>query len=165
MSMHDEPTKMIDRISIDHYAMLLAVAASTRSEDPHTKVGACALNKDNRVIGLAYNGLPTGITWTPEQWADRDNKRLFMVHAEQNLCSLFTRGDCHTVATSLCPCGPCANLLVAHGVKRVLYRETYGHDGTGLDILNHHGVQVLQITSYDMTLHIVCSCVRGCHCL
>ena len=36
--------------------MTLAHAAALRSEDPYRKVGAAALDADNRVIGTAYNG-------------------------------------------------------------------------------------------------------------
>ena len=40
--------------------MTLAHAAALRSEDPYRKVGAAALDADNRVIGTAYNGLYPG---------------------------------------------------------------------------------------------------------
>ncbi|MFY7930828.1 MAG: hypothetical protein ACOVS5_18310 [Oligoflexus sp.] len=48
------------RISIPKYAMALAHVASLRSEDPFRKVGAVAIDFDNRVIGTAYNGLAPG---------------------------------------------------------------------------------------------------------
>lgn len=146
---------MSDRISMDHYAMLLAVAASTRSEDPHTKVGACALDRDNRVIGLAYNGLPQGICWTTDQWSDRDHKRLFMQHAEQNLCSLFKKGECETVAVTVAPCCACANLLSAHGVKRVIYRDLYQHDVSGMTVLDHHKIDAIRVKKEEMGVHLV----------
>ena len=43
------------RLSIPEYAMALAEVASLRSEDPFRKVGAAALDADNRVIATAYN--------------------------------------------------------------------------------------------------------------
>ena len=48
------------RLSIPEYAMALAEVASLRSEDPFRKVGAAALDWDNRVIATAYNGLAPG---------------------------------------------------------------------------------------------------------
>ena len=42
------------------YALEIARVASLRSEDPHRKVGACALNHQNMVIGVGYNGLASG---------------------------------------------------------------------------------------------------------
>ena len=50
----------VSRLSIPEYAMALAHVASMRSEDPYRKVGAAALDFDNRVIGTAYNGLAPG---------------------------------------------------------------------------------------------------------
>ena len=43
------------RLTWDEYAMGLAIAAARRSEDPHQQVGACALDAEHRVIGVAYN--------------------------------------------------------------------------------------------------------------
>jgi dCMP deaminase len=40
--------------------MALAHFASLRSEDPSRKVGAVAIDFDNRVFGTAYNGLARG---------------------------------------------------------------------------------------------------------
>ncbi|XP_076813379.1 putative deoxycytidylate deaminase [Clavelina lepadiformis] len=47
-------------ISWDDYFMSLAILSSQRSKDPSTQVGACIVNKDKRVIGMGYNGLPDG---------------------------------------------------------------------------------------------------------
>ena len=44
---------------MEEYALELAKAASLRSEDPFVKVGACALNHENMVVGVGYNGLPS----------------------------------------------------------------------------------------------------------
>ena len=46
------------------------------------KVGACALNKENMVLGLGYNGLASGAEPTEDFWSDRDNRRNYMIHAE-----------------------------------------------------------------------------------
>ena len=42
-----------ERLQIPEYAMALAHVAALRSEDPYRKVGAAALDFDNRVIGTA----------------------------------------------------------------------------------------------------------------
>ena len=49
------------RIDWEEYALRIAEVASMRSEDPYKKVGACALDENNRVIGVAYNGLASGV--------------------------------------------------------------------------------------------------------
>ena len=63
------------RISIPEYAMALAHVASLRSEDPFRKVGAVAIDFDNRVIGTAYNGLAPGFDVDADFWMDRDVRR------------------------------------------------------------------------------------------
>ena len=91
---------MGDRLGIPEYAMALAHVASLRSEDPFRKVGAAALDRDNRVIGTAYNGLAPGFDPPPGFWDDWDDRQKFMLHAEINLCSLFKRGEARLVATT-----------------------------------------------------------------
>ena len=113
------------RLSIPEYAMALAHVASLRSEDPYRKVGAVAIDFDNRVIGTAYNGLAPGYNAGPDFWTDRDDRRKYMLHAEVNLCSLFTRGNVRLVACTTKPCTSCMQMLCAYGVKEVFYRDDY----------------------------------------
>lgn len=80
------------RLPIPQYVMTLAHAAALRSEDPYRKVGAAALDADNRVIGTAYNGLYPGFKAQDTFWASREERQKYMLHAEINLCSLFRRG-------------------------------------------------------------------------
>jgi dCMP deaminase len=114
-----------ERLSIPQYAMALAHVASLRSEDPFRKVGAAALDHDNRVIATAYNGLAPGFDAPPGFWEDREKRQKFMLHAEVNLCSLFKRGEAKLVATTTMPCTACMQTLCAYGVKQVYYRDIY----------------------------------------
>lgn len=138
MSLHLRPT-------IDEYAMLLASAAALRSEDPSRKVGAVALDHENRVIATAYNGLPSGWDVTDDWWQNDEQRRKFVVHAESNLCSLTHRGAVKTVAITTVPCGPCALNLIAHGVKRVVYGLAYPRDVTGIEILDEYGIEIIHL--------------------
>lgn len=113
------------RISFDEYAINLAIQASSRSEDMYRKVGAVALNKENGVIAIAYNGTPSGYVMPEDLASDRDRRRPFMIHAETNLCALFKRGEVETVAVTCCPCSDCFRNLIASGVKRVIYKDDY----------------------------------------
>ena len=56
----------IERIDWSRYALVQAFTATLRSEDPYTKVGACALDHSNRVLGLAYNGTKTNFKLSEE---------------------------------------------------------------------------------------------------
>lgn len=133
------------RLSWDKYAINLAVEASKRSEDPYKKVGACALSHDNRVLGVAYNGLVSGKSANEKFWKDRDQRRKYMIHAETNLLSLFERGECRLVACTLLPCSYCARMICAWGIPRVIYLENYDQDGEGLEIFKFYKVRVSKI--------------------
>ncbi len=127
------------RISIPEYAMALAHVASLRSEDPFRKVGAAALDYDNRVIGTAYNGLAPGFTAPEGFWDDRDARQKFMLHAEVNLCSLFRRGEVKIVASTTMPCTSCMQTLCAYGVKEIYFGEVY-RDSDAPEIAKTYGV-------------------------
>ncbi|MGJ8698008.1 MAG: deoxycytidylate deaminase [Verrucomicrobiaceae bacterium] len=114
-----------ERLSIPEYAMALAEVASLRSEDPFRKVGAAALDWDNRVIATSYNGLAPGFDAPEGFWDDRDARQKFMLHAEVNLCSLFKRGEAKIVATTTMPCTACMQTLCAYGIREIYYREIY----------------------------------------
>lgn len=113
------------RLTIPEYAMALAHVASLRSEDPFRKVGAVAFDFDNRVIGTAYNGLAPGFNVDDDFWADRGGRKKYMLHAEVNLCSLFTRGNVKLIACTTMPCTSCMQMICAYGVKEVYYRDPY----------------------------------------
>jgi dCMP deaminase len=135
------------RLSIPEYAMALAHVASLRSEDPFRKVGAVAIDFDNRVIGTAYNGLAPGYNADPDFWNDRDDRRKYMLHAEVNLCSLFTRGNVRLVACTTKPCTSCMQMLCAYGVKEVYFRDDYPESEADL-IAERYGIQLVQLRDY-----------------
>lgn len=128
------------RPSWDQYAINIAHVAASRSEDIR-KVGACALDHNNRVIGVAYNGLAAGKVVGVEFWEDRDTRRPYMIHAESNLLSLFKRGEAMLVACTLLPCSCCATNIAAHGIKRVVYSETYDRDMGALEIFRFYNIE------------------------
>lgn len=136
---------MNNRLSWKQYALALAETAKLRSEDLFRQVGAVGLNHDNRVIGVAYNGLAAGKRVPDEFWLDADKRRPFMIHAEANLLSLFTRDECKLLACTLSPCKSCAQLIAAWGIKEVVYKEVYDKDGEGLDILKFYGIPASQL--------------------
>lgn len=130
----------------DNYLMDLAKVIATRSSDPHRKVGAVAATYDNRIIATGYNGTAPGFKESKDFYADRDARRFMMIHAEQNLCSLFARtAGVKTVAVTLSPCVSCATLLASHGVKRVLYCEEYGDFKNSRHVLRSYGITVEKI--------------------
>lgn len=137
------------RLTIPEYAMALAHVASLRSEDPYRKVGAVAFDFDNRVIGTAYNGLAPGFNVGPEFWTDRHDRRKFMIHAEANLCSLFTRGNVKLVACTTKPCTSCMQMICAYGVREVYYRDDYPESEADA-IADLYGIQLAQLRDYPL---------------
>jgi dCMP deaminase len=139
------------RLSIPAYAMGLAHVASLRSEDPFRKVGAVALDKANRVIGTAYNGLAPGYDAPAGFWDDRDSRQKYMLHAEVNLCSLFTRGAARLVAVTTKPCTSCMQMLCAYQIEEIYYRDEYEKSEADA-IAQLYGVKLIRVTDYPQIL-------------
>lgn len=80
--------KSTDYISWDEYFMGVALLSAHRSKDPNTKVGACIVNENKRIVGIGYNGFPYGCNDDVYPW-ERDGDFLntkypYVVHAEPN---------------------------------------------------------------------------------
>lgn len=136
---------MNNNIDWNTYAMMIAYIAALRSPDPYKKVGACCIDNQNRILATGYNGLASGKEVDSDFWSNRDSRRPFMIHAEMNALSFVKKGDCDTLASTLLPCTCCANLIAAHGVKRVLYSEVYDKDMNALEIFKFHNIELLRI--------------------
>lgn len=104
------------------YALLLAEAASRRSEDPFFAVGAVVLRMDNSVAAVGYNGAPPGVEL---DWADRDTRRAYVIHAEVNALRYVTKLDTvgGLLAVTHCPCQTCLLLIASYGIGDVVYRH------------------------------------------
>lgn len=133
------------RIGWEEFALKIAEVASQRSEDPYKKVGSCALDFNNRVIGVAYNGLVSQKTVDSNFWIDRDKRRPYMIHAETNLLSLFKKGDCKLLACTLLPCSSCATMIASYEIRKVVYKEVYERDSKAFDIFDFYGIEYEQI--------------------
>jgi dCMP deaminase len=140
------------RISMVEYGLKLAQLCAERSEDPWRKVGAVGFTMDNRIIAMGYNGFLKGSTWqefieavTPWRTKvptdqQRELRRPYMVHAEQNLCSLVKRDELHWVAVTHNPCSSCLLLLATHGVRTIHYLEEYETDETAVKVAKFYNI-------------------------
>jgi dCMP deaminase len=133
------------RLSWEEYALKIADVGALRSEDAFVAVGACALDYSNKVIGVAYNGLASGKVVPKNFWNDRDNRRPFMIHAEVNLLSLFKRGECKMIASTLLPCSSCATMIAAYGIQKVVFKDVYDRDAKAIEIFDFYGIECKQI--------------------
>lgn len=137
---------MTKRVSWEEYALNLAHCAALRSEDPYKKVGACALSYDNRVLGVAYNGLQSGKIVDDSFWDDRDERRNYVIHAEANLLSLFKKDECKILACTLLPCENCARMIAAWNIPYVVYSEEYDLAPKTKQIFDFYNVKVIKVS-------------------
>ncbi|WP_028263361.1 deoxycytidylate deaminase [Atopobium fossor] len=123
------PDKRNDVISWDEFFMRVAMAASMRSKDPRTQVGACIADVHHRILSVGYNGTPSAISDDEFPWGDSsdplDDKHSYVIHAEANAI-LNYRGNLKdmqgaTVYVTLFPCHECAKMLAQAGIGEVVY--------------------------------------------
>jgi dCMP deaminase len=130
------------RPSWDEYGMLLALAASERSPDPFVAVGAAAFRKDHSTVSTGYNGAPSG---QEIDWSDRDARRPFVVHAEENCLKYSKPGEPYYLYVTLAPCEKCFKKALEYGVKEIIYSDIYRSDTYALDNAEKEGVIIRQL--------------------
>ena len=133
----------------------MALLVSEHSTCIRKKVGA-VLVKDNRVISMGYNGVLPNEEHCEDKFKDYEDNHDFYtlhnkfsrsneVHAEQNCIAyaakhgIGTNGATLYVTTS--PCNDCAKLIVASGIKKVVYLEFYDREPEGVDLLSKKGIE------------------------
>ena len=117
------------------------------------KVGAIAV-KDNRIISIGYNGMPSGWSNECEEIHFTENDEPYkvtkpeVIHAEQNLIAKLARsnecGKDAEIYVTHAPCLQCAKQIYSAGIAKVYYRNSYRLDA-GVDFLKKCGIEVEQI--------------------
>jgi len=117
------------------------------------QVGAVVV-KDNRIISIGYNGMPSG--WTNEcehivQHSDDTVTTVTkdeVIHAEANaILKLARDGESGYGSSLFCthaPCIHCAKLIHGAGIDKVYYRESY-RDDNGLAFLQACDIEVQKV--------------------
>ena len=148
--------------------MDVAQRFSELSSAKRLKVGAIVV-KDNRIISIGYNGMPSG--WTNDcenkvyatAWSIDNNHWEYqeedgtaynlktkpeVIHAEANAIAKLAKssesGEGSTMFLTHAPCIDCAKQMYTAGVKTVYYRSTYKNDD-GLKFLEKCEIGVEQI--------------------
>jgi dCMP deaminase len=115
------------------------------------QVGAVVV-KDNRIISIGYNGMPSGwtneceeIVETHEDGGVVTKTKDEVIHAEANAISKLAKsGDSGDNADLFCthaPCVHCAKMIYGAGIKKVFYRNSY-RDDLGLQFLQKCGIDI-----------------------
>lgn len=119
--------KRLDYIDWDEYFMAVAALAAKRSKDPHTQVGACIVNQQNKIVSTGYNGFPIGCSDDEFPWRREGDfgttKYAYVCHAELNAI-LNNSGQplqgCR-IYVVLFPCNECAKAIIQTGISEVVY--------------------------------------------
>lgn len=132
--------------------MQVAETYAKLSSARRLQVGAIVV-KDNRVISIGYNGMPSGWTNDCEYERTDDVGTSFVtkpevLHAETNAIAKLARSNESGLDAAMfithAPCLNCAKLIYQSGISKVYYRNTY-RETTGIDFLIKGGIDVEQI--------------------
>lgn len=109
----------------EDYFMSIALVSAQRSKDPVTQVGACIINEDKRIVGVGYNGFPSGCSDDEFPWGKdpEHSKHLYVIHAEENAVLNRFSADLKncTIFVTLFPCNRCAQIIIQSGIKHIIY--------------------------------------------
>ena len=118
---------------IDAY-MDVAERFAKLSSAKRLQVGAIVV-KDDRIISIGYNGMPSGWTNDCEDYIQLSDDTTTtktkpeVIHAEANAIAKLAKsnesGDDSTMFLTHAPCVDCAKQMYAMGVKSVYYRNSY----------------------------------------
>lgn len=105
------------------------------------KVGAIVV-KDDRIISIGYNGMPTG--W--DNCCEEDGKtKDEVLHAEANALTKLAKstesGDGAVLFCTHSPCIDCAKLIAQSGITDVYYEQDY-RSKDGLIFLTKSGLLI-----------------------
>ena len=136
---------------IDAY-MDVAQRFAQLSSATRLQVGAIVV-KDDRIISIGYNGMPTGWDNCCENTVQHHElgtcttvSKAEVLHAETNaIAKLAKSGESGLGATMLvthAPCIDCAKLVYQSGIATVYYKNKY-RSTQGLEFLNKSGVEVI----------------------
>jgi dCMP deaminase len=118
----------MDRPTWNEYFKEIVQVTAKRSPCERLHVG-CILVKDNRIVSQGYNGFLPG---ADHQSIVRDGHEQATVHAEQNaIADCAKRGvSCQgcTAYITHYPCIMCFRLLVASGIRHIIYIHDYKND-------------------------------------
>ena len=137
-------------INWDEYFMGVSLLSALRSKDPNTKVGACIVNPENRIVGVGYNGLPRGCADHEFPWTNagefNETKYPYVVHAELNAILNSTRSltGCR-IYVSLFPCNECAKAIIQSGIAEIIYSDDK-YDGTPTDVASKRMLDAAGVT-------------------
>jgi dCMP deaminase len=133
--------------------MKAAEVYSQLSSAVRLQVG-CVVVKDNTIIGIGYNGMPSGwdntCEWTVDdaKGYDTGKSKPEVLHAETNAIAKIARSTNSSEGAALfvthAPCLDCAKIIHQAGINSVYYRNTY-RSTDGIDFLEKCNINVKKV--------------------
>lgn len=129
---------------------------ATLSSAVRLKVG-CVIVKNNRIISIGYNGMPSGWDNTCEHEVKFGNtgygRKLVtkdeVLHAEANAITkvAMSSESCYNgdIYTTTAPCLECAKLIYQSGISNVFYRTPHLRSTDGIEFLSKCKIEVTQL--------------------
>lgn len=145
---------------VDAY-MDVATRFAALSSAVRLQVGAIIV-KDDRIISIGYNGMPSGWDNNCEDYFGLDLKgnptlvtKPEVLHAETNAIAKLARSSESGLGAALFvthqPCLNCAKLVYQSGITSVYYRNQY-RDDAGVKFLKQANIEVIH---YEQEPHSV----------
>lgn len=117
------------------------------------KVGAVVV-KDDRIISIGYNGMPTGWNNICEYWSETAQlesewkTKPEVLHAESNAIAKLARssesGNGASLFVTCSPCLDCAKLIYQSGIQEVFYNQEY-RNNDGIEFLTKCNIPVRKL--------------------
>jgi deoxycytidylate deaminase len=111
---------------------MIAHVVSLRSDDRFIKHGAVIVsNLSKHIIGTGYNCTMRGANTNIIDLNDRDSRRPFMIHAEENAILNCTKNpaelsDGATIYITGTPCNNCLQRIINFGINTVIFTKRQG---------------------------------------
>lgn len=150
--------KRTDYLTWDEYFMGISLLSAQRSKDNNTQVGACIVNKENKILSLGYNGMPIGCHDDEMPWEREgepvDTKYMYVCHAELN--AILNRSsdslDGAKLYVTLFPCNECAKAIIQSGIKEIIYlSDKYSESDANIASKKMFDMVGIAYRKYEMT--------------
>ena len=127
------------------------------------QVGAIIV-KDDRIISIGYNGMPSGWTNECEEWVEdksiwNDHDKILktkpeVIHAEANAIAKLAKSPESGLGATLflthSPCIDCAKQIYTAGINTIFFAKRYRNDA-GLEFLKKCNIEVIEWNTGENT--------------
>ncbi|MBZ4682788.1 MAG: dCMP deaminase [Fusobacteriaceae bacterium] len=122
---------------------------------------AAMIVKEGRILSIGYNGTPKGLDNCDDIFTNDDKLKedfskehhiwsdIHELHAEQNAISWAARQGIAikdaTIYVKYSPCRHCTKMIIASGIKRVVFLNRYDRDQEGLKIMERADIEIVEL--------------------